>query len=93
MLFLSANNNHLKSRIMKKLVLSIALIAFIAFGAGSIQTVVASTTGIELAKLDDDKKKDAKKETKETKEKKGDCTTKKSCCSEEKKASCDDDKK
>ena len=78
---------------MKKLVLSIALMAFIAFGAASIQTVVASTTGIELARLDDDKKKDAKKETKETKEKKGDCTTKKSCCSSEKKSSCDDDKK
>jgi hypothetical protein len=84
-----------KSKIMKKLAFSLALIAFLAFGAASVQTVVAATTGIEMARMDDDKKKeDEKKATKkDDKAKKGDCATKKSCCSSEKKSGCDDDKK
>ncbi|GAB1419915.1 hypothetical protein MASR2M12_26800 [Bacteroidales bacterium] len=65
---------------MKKIALSIALITFLSIGAGSLQSVIAANSGIEISRVDDNK--DNKK--KEDKTKKSDCTTKKSCCSEAK---------
>lgn len=75
---------------MKKLVLVIAIAGFVAFGALSVQTLLASTSNVEYVNFDKDPKKDkktseAKADTKSSKDgecvPKSDCTTKSSCCS------------
>ena len=82
---------------MKKLILGLALICFIAFGTFGVQTAVASTDNVEIVKLnlDDDPvttlnadgkdKKDAKS-SKECKDSKENC---KSSCKDAS-AKCDD---
>jgi len=52
---------------MKKLVLSLAIIGFVAFGALSVQNLIASSSQVEMAKFDKDPKKDGDKKTTETK--------------------------
>jgi hypothetical protein len=53
---------------MKKLVLSVAIIGFLAFGALSVQNLIASSTQVEMVNFDKDPKKDGDKKTAETKE-------------------------
>jgi hypothetical protein len=53
---------------MKKLVLSIAFISFVAFGALSIQNVIAGSYSIEFVKFDKDPKKDGDKKAVESKD-------------------------
>ena len=53
---------------MKKLVLAIALFSFVAFGAFSIQYVIAGSYSIELVKFDTDPKKDGDKKATEAKD-------------------------
>lgn len=60
------NNSNLKS--MKKLVLAIAIFSFVAFGALSIQNVIAGSYNIEFVKFDKDPKKDGDKKATETKD-------------------------
>jgi hypothetical protein len=60
------NNFNLKS--MKKLVLAIALFSFVAFGALSIQNVMAGSYNIELVKFDKDPKKDGDKKATDAKD-------------------------
>jgi hypothetical protein len=66
---------------MKKLVLSLAIIGFITFGALSVQNLVASSVQVEMVNFDKDpKKEEAKKaDSKDAKAeaKSGDCA--KSC--------------
>lgn len=57
---------------MKKLVLSLAILGFVAFGALSIQNVIASPSQIEIVNFDKDPKKDNNKKVADTKEVKGD---------------------
>ncbi len=49
---------------MKRLVLSIAIAGFVAFGALNVQNVVASSTRISMVKFDKDPKKDKNKDKK-----------------------------
>jgi hypothetical protein len=53
---------------MKKLVLFLAIIGFVAFGALSIQNVIASSTKVELVKFDKDPKKASDKKVAESKD-------------------------
>ena len=53
---------------MKKLVLSLAIIGFVAFGALSVQNLIASSSQIEMVNFDKDPKKALDKKTAETKE-------------------------
>ena len=53
---------------MKKLVLSLAILGFVAFGALSVQNLIASSSQIEMVNFDKDPKKDGDKKTAETKE-------------------------
>jgi len=53
---------------MKKLVLSLAILGFVAFGALSIQNIMASSTQIEMVNLDKDPKKEDTKKAADTKE-------------------------
>ncbi len=69
---------------MKKIALSIAFLTFLTLGASSLQSVVAASTGIEIARVDDDKKKEEPK--------KKECAPKKKCCSDTKAEKCDEKK-
>jgi hypothetical protein len=60
---------------MKKLVLSLAIIGFIAFGALQVQYIVASTSQVEMVKLDKDPKKEDTKKAVDSKEVKSDTKT------------------
>jgi Phr family secreted Rap phosphatase inhibitor len=53
---------------MKKLVLSLAILGFVAFGVISVQHLIASPSNIEMVNFDKDPKKDGDKKTAETKE-------------------------
>jgi hypothetical protein len=53
---------------MKKLVLILALIGFVAFGALSIQNVIASSTRVEMARFDKDPKKASDKKAAQSKD-------------------------
>ena len=53
---------------MKKLVLILALIGFVAFGALSIQNIIASSTQVEMVKFDKDPKKANDKKAAESKD-------------------------
>jgi FtsZ-interacting cell division protein ZipA len=57
---------------MKKLVLTLAIIGFIAFGALSIQNIVASSSQVEMVKFDKDPKKANDKKTADSKDSKTD---------------------
>ncbi|MBS4062860.1 MAG: hypothetical protein KG029_20870 [Bacteroidetes bacterium] len=70
---------------MKKLAITLAFFAFIAFGTANIQAAVISSVNTEMVKSDDGKKKEEAKKA-DKKSKKGDC-----CAS--KKTECDDKKK
>jgi hypothetical protein len=88
---------------MKKLVLIIALIGFVTFGALSIQNVIASSTQVEMARFDKDPKKANDKKAAESKDVKttevkstnADANATPSTCSDKSAASkgcCDKDK-
>lgn len=70
---------------MKKLILSLAFFSFVAFGALSIQHVIASSSQVEVVNFDKDPKKEDNKKASETKEVKADGKTgesgSKSCAS------------
>lgn len=51
---------------MKKLILGIAFFSFVAFGALSIQNVIAGSNSIEFVKFDKDPKKDDNKKATES---------------------------
>jgi hypothetical protein len=87
---------------MKKLVLAIALLSFVAFGALSIQNVIGGSFSIELANFDKDPKKDGDKKVAESKDapkaevKSSETEVKRdgsSCCPEKSSSSCCDDSK
>ena len=74
---------------MKKLVLSLAILGFVAFGALSVQNLIASSSQIEMVNFDKDPKKDGDKKVAETKEVKteanaaeGDAKVSSSSCSD-----------
>jgi len=60
---------------MKKLVLSLAILGFVAFGALSVQNLIASSSQIEMVNFDKDPKKDGDKKVAETKEVKAEAKT------------------
>ena len=60
---------------MKKLVLSLAILGFVAFGALSVQNLIASSTQIEMVNLDKDPKKEDTKKAADTKEVKAEAKT------------------
>jgi hypothetical protein len=60
---------------MKKLVLSLAILGFVAFGALSVQNLIASSSQIEVVNFDKDPKKDGDKKVAETKDVKAEGTT------------------
>jgi hypothetical protein len=64
---------------MKKLVLSLAIIGFIAFGALSVQHLIASSTQVEMVNFDKDPKKEDTKKAADTKEVKAESRAKESC--------------
>jgi hypothetical protein len=70
---------------MKKLVLSLVIVGFVAFGAIGIKNIMASATQTEMANFDKDPKKGSEKKTTETKEVKAEAKTaegtEKSCAS------------
>ena len=70
---------------MKKLVLTLAIIGFITFGALSIQKIIASTSQVEMVNFDKDPKKNTDKKTTEAKsvntEAKATSSDKKDCSS------------
>lgn len=53
---------------MKKLVLSLAILGFITFGALSIQNIIAASSNIEMVNFDKDPKKEDTKKAADTKE-------------------------
>jgi len=53
---------------MKKLVLSLAILGFITFGALSVQNIIAATSNIEMVNFDKDPKKEDTKKAADTKE-------------------------
>jgi len=57
---------------MKKLILSIAIVSFVAFGAISIQNITAATSHVEVVRFDKDPKKVSEKKSSDTKEVKTD---------------------
>jgi hypothetical protein len=74
---------------MKKLVLSLAILGFVAFGALSVQNLIASSSQIEMVNFDKDPKKDGDKKVAESKEVKteakaaeGDAKVSSSSCSD-----------
>ncbi len=70
---------------MKKLVLSLAIIGFVAFGALSVQNIIAATAQVEIVNFDKDPKKDDTKKAADAKDVKADTKTteagSKSCAS------------
>lgn len=66
---------------MKKLVLFLAIIGFVAFGALSIQNLMASSSQVEMVKFDKDPKKANDKKVTDSKDAKTEAT---SATSEEK---------
>jgi len=60
---------------MKKLVLSLAILGFVAFGALSVQNLIASSSQIEMVNFDKDPKKDGDKKVADTKEVKAEAKT------------------
>lgn len=70
---------------MKKLVLSLAILGFVTFGALGIQNIIAATSNIEMVNYDKDPKKEDTKKAADTKEVKADTkateTGSKSCSS------------
>jgi hypothetical protein len=81
---------------MKKLVLSLAIIGFITFGAFQVQNLVASSSQVEMVKLDKDPKKEDTKKAADSKEVKADTKTTEastkscgsSCCDKSSSGSC-----
>jgi hypothetical protein len=53
---------------MKKFILAIAIFSFVAFGALSLQHVIASPYSVEMAKFDKDPKKDNDKKAADSKD-------------------------
>jgi len=60
---------------MKKLVLSLAILGFITFGAMGVQNLIASSTQVEMVNFDKDPKKDGDKKVAESKEVKAEAKT------------------
>jgi hypothetical protein len=60
---------------MKKLVLSLAILGFVAFGVLSVQNLAASSHQTVMVKYDKDPKKDNNKKTADTKDVKADSKT------------------
>jgi hypothetical protein len=57
---------------MKKLILSLAIMGFVVFGALQIQNIMAASTSIELVNFDKDPKKDGDKKAADAKDAKAD---------------------
>jgi len=74
---------------MKKLVLSLAILGFVAFGVISIQNVVASSVQTEMVNFDKDPKKEDTKKAADTKEVKSE-TKKSGSCEKSCASSCSD---
>jgi hypothetical protein len=66
---------------MKKLVLSLAILGFVTFGALSVQNLMASVSQVETVNFDKDPKKDDNKKTADTKEAKTETKSSSSCAS------------
>lgn len=75
---------------MKKLVLSLAILGFIAFGALSIQNLSAAAYHIEVVNFDKDPKKDGDKKAVESKEAKSAAKSSDSGCAKDCSSSCKD---
>lgn len=77
---------------MKKLALSLAIVAFLSFGSAGLTAVAANSVTTEATAPDHhkDKKEDKKKDKKASCEDKKD--KKSECCSSKKKSGCDDKK-
>ena len=54
---------------MKKLILAIAISAFVTFGALGIQQIIASSNSVELARIDKKPKKNSDKKNEDSKTK------------------------
>ena len=74
---------------MKKLVLTLAIFGFVAFGVVNVQNIVAATTDVEMVNFDKDPKKDEKKAV-ESKDSKAEMKSGKDCCAKDKASSCKD---
>lgn len=64
---------------MKKLVLSLAIFGFIAFGALSVQNLIASSSQTEIVNFDKDPKKEDNKKAADTKDAKTETKSGESC--------------
>jgi hypothetical protein len=64
---------------MKKLVLSLAILGFVTFGALGVQNIMASASQIEMVNFDKDPKKDDNKKASESKDSKGETKSSESC--------------
>jgi hypothetical protein len=75
---------------MKKLVLSLAIIGFVAFGAVGVQHLIAASTQTEIVNFDKDPKKEDTKKVADTKEVKAETTTTSSSDEKSCSSSCSD---
>lgn len=75
---------------MKKLVLSLAILGFVAFGALSVQNLIAASTNIEVVNFDKDPKKDGEKKAVESKSAKATTKSGDSGCAKDCSSSCKD---
>ena len=64
---------------MKKLVLSLAILGFITFGALSVQNLIASSVQTEMVNFDKDPKKEDNKKAADTKDAKAETKSDESC--------------
>ncbi len=83
---------------MKKLLIGLALVSFVAFGTLGIQSVIADDNNTEIVnlQLDDDPKKDKKSDAKvdgKTKQCAKSCDKSKTKCCPDAKAKCETDAK
>jgi|GEM_PF-3406033 len=74
---------------MKKLVLTLAIFGFVAFGVVNVQNIVAASLDVEMVNFDKDPKKDEKKAV-ESKDSKAEMKSGKDCCAKDKASSCGD---
>ena len=64
---------------MKKLVLSLAILGFVTFGALSVQNLIAATSQVEMVNYDKDPKKEDTKKSADTKDAKAEAKSSESC--------------
>lgn len=68
---------------MKKLVLALAFFGFVAFGALSVQYVIASSVNVEMSNFDKDPKKGGEKKAAESKDSQAESKSYKGDCAKE----------